>query len=730
MRGASHARSIVAGSDTRRCDYIRQRRFCESLQWPNKSAKTAKNRRGFQRLWFALVLVFLFIPCNALALTAGDMGVVWGPNPVGRWGSGESDESGVICVADNTFNAALVTCGVMTNDERLTADAKAKLSNDSSGGSFYTLSTTFHCFQGEDGYTYPSWNRAATGVVDSMANLFGPENVWWGLYESYLLTSAKEDLTTVLNGGSLGGGGSGSGSGSGQLATVNKFTTVYTDNVGFYLQDTNNTKYYLGGQEPIAPQEIIVTFDNITWPQLPTGNYTYVYMLLNAGRLGPKRVVPRIYAFTNDEPTITYSTDFLGNRYISRISNLGTGYFLDCHLNTPYVYGDGVMSVDFSDRTFDISTITSIDISLACLYSYKDSIIDDPLPPTNWPETEPTTPKTKPVVPDPPDTTAPTVPTYDPKSYTNPVITTGTGDTYNNNTTNIYNYNYETSNASGQDIIPYLQAILAALNNITRNIATYMLNVQNLINDVIACNDNNTSQIIAKLQLIITAINNVSSTINSGIGELDTDINAGLGEIYELIGDFQGAVHNEFKSLKTYLKSLFQWLADQFDYTFDGGDYDDSSILYWLRRIYYKLGAGRVNTRPTDPVADPVGIGDWLAQLFRNFLGGLLGIGGEALDAVLDALDDLRNKFPFSIPWDLAAILGLLVADPVAPNFDVPQYTITNEGLQQVATYHIDLAVFDDVMVGVRTMETLVFAFCLAFKTDFFKGLLTVHGGD
>ena len=214
MRGASHARSIVAGSDTRRCDYIRQRRFCESLQWPITSARTAKNRRGFQRLWFALVLVFLFIPCNALGLTAGDMGVVWGPNPVGRWGSGQSDEQGVICVADNTFNAALVTCGVMTNDERLTAEAKAKLSNSNSGGSFYTLSSSFHCFQSEDGYNYPSWNRAATGVVDSMANLFGPENVWWGLYESYLLTSAKEDLTTVLNGGSLGDGGSGSGTGT------------------------------------------------------------------------------------------------------------------------------------------------------------------------------------------------------------------------------------------------------------------------------------------------------------------------------------------------------------------------------------------------------------------------------------------------------------------------------------------------------------------------------------
>lgn len=677
----------------------------------------------------ALALVLL-CPGVAHALTAADMGVVWGPNPVAHQGSGRIDE-GVICIADNAYDAALVTCGVMTNDERLTAEAKAKLSNESSGGSFYTLSTMFKCFQGEDGYNYPDWVSNPYGLIEGFSYMYGNSSVWWARYESYLLTSAKEDLETILDGGSLGGGsGSGSGSGNGQLQTVNKFTTVYSSSASFYLEDTNNTKYYLGAQEPYAPKNIIATFDNITWPQLPSGDYTYVYLLLSPGVYGTKRLLPRIYAFTNDEPTITYSTDYLGNTYISEFSNLGTCYLLSSSGNTPYVYGDGVMSVDFTDRTFTISTVSSIDISRSFLYSYKDSINDDPLPPTNWPEFEPTTPTTKPVVPDPPDTTAPTVPTYDPKSYTNPVTTTNPGDTYNSTTINNYTYNYDTYTATGEDVIPYLQAIVNAINALARNLSAYMLSVQSLINNVIISNNNNASQIVAKLGTIITAINNASATINSGIGELDTDINTGLGEIYDLIGDFQLAVHAEFRSLKTYLKSLFQWLANQFDYTFDGGDYDDSSILYWLRRIYYKLGAGRVNTRPTDPVADPVGIGDWLAQLFRNFLGGLLGIGGEALDAVLDALDDLRSKFPFSIPWDLAAILALLVADPVAPNFDVPQYTITNEGLQQVATYHIDLSVFDDVMVGVRTMETLVFAFCLAFKTDFFKGLLTVHGGE
>lgn len=740
MRGVNHARSLGAFADNRRCRDIHQGRFCESLHAAERH-RGLRPARGTQALLWGLALALaLLCPSVAHALTAADMGVVWGPNPVAHQGSGRIDE-GVICIADNAYDAALVTCGVMTNDERLTADAKAKLSNESSGGSFYTLTTMFKCFQGEDGYNYPDWVSNPYGLIEGFSYMYGNSSVWWARYESYLLTSAKEDLQTILAGGSLGGGsGSGSGSGSGGYYLYKGYCQYVTSGQKLYFGEKNNLVNSSGVP---ANEDNLLT--NQLYIRLPVSAVDSWLSQLGSGYTVDNTVVQiqcvtangtiSVYLYAKNEPitSITLTDASIGSlNYKYYNCNTSIYFKYTAQSVTTYSIGkyNGDDAVTLSDFNFSGSTtdyvLSNRSRIATLLYDTGETIA----PPTNWPESEPTTPKTKPVVPDPPDTTAPTVPTYDPKSYTNPVITTGTGDTYNSTTINTYNYNLETSVADGQDIIPYLQAILAATNNISRNLATYMINIQSLINDVIEANDNNASQIVAKLTSIITAINNACSTINSGIGELDTDINTGLGEIYDLIGDFQGAVHNEFRSLKTYLKSLFQWLADQFDYTFDGGDYDDSSILYWLRRIYYKLGAGRVNTRPTDPVADPVGIGDWLAQLFRNFLGGLLGIGGDALDAVLDALDDLRDKFPFSIPWDLAAILALLVADPVAPNFDVPQYSITNEGLQQVATYHIDLSVFDDVMVGVRTMETLVFAFCLAFKTDFFKGLLEVHGGE
>lgn len=666
------------------------------------------------------------------------MGVVWGPNPVAHQGSGHFDE-GVICIADNAYDAALVTCGVMTNDERLTADAKAKLSNESTGGSFYTLITMFKCFQGADGFVYPDWVSNPYGLVEGFTYMYGNDAVWWARYESYLLTSAKEDLQTVLAGGSLGGGsGSGSGSPDGYYLYTG-YCRYVTSGFGLYFGEKNNKVNSSGVAD--NPANMIT---NQLYVRIPK---SYVDSFLNSLGSGydidntaiqvectdPNGYMTvQIYADTSELTNVVLNNGAIGSlKYVYYYNNSRTLKVYTKYTNT-YSIGthENCDTVTFNDLVFtgsaSQSSLVNFTRTATVLYDTGEMVT----PPTNWPETEPTTPTIKPVVPDPPEVTAPDVPTYDPKSYTNPVTSTGTGDTYNSTTINNYTYNYDTYTATGEDVIPYLQAILNTINSLSRNLSTYILNVQNLINDVIEANDNNASQIVAKLTSIITAINNASTTINSGIGELDTDINSGLGEIYELIGDFDSDVHKEFKSLKTYLKSLFQWLANQFDFTFDGGDYDDSSILYWLRRIYYKLGAGRVNTRPTDPVADPVGIGDWLAQLFRNFLGGLLGIGGDALDAVLDALDDLRSKFPFSIPWDLAAILGLLVADPVAPNFDVPQYTITTEGLQQVATYHIDLSIFDDVMVGVRTMETLVFAFCLAFKTDFFKGLLTVHGGE
>lgn len=205
MKGAKDVDAFGAYTDNRRSCNFRQGRFCESLCTAERY-RGLRSTRGTQVLLWGLALALvLMCPGVAHALTAADMGVVWGPNPVAHQGSGRIDE-GVICIADNSYDAALVACGVMTNDERLTADAKAKLSNESTGGSFYTLASSFHCFQGEDGYNYPDWVSNPYGLIEGFSYMYGNSSVWWARYASNLLASAKEDLQTILSGGSLGGG--------------------------------------------------------------------------------------------------------------------------------------------------------------------------------------------------------------------------------------------------------------------------------------------------------------------------------------------------------------------------------------------------------------------------------------------------------------------------------------------------------------------------------------------
>lgn len=77
----------------------------------------------------------------------------------------------------------------------------------------------FVCMNSSSGYSYPGWaGTAPTGIMDTLASTLGAENVWWCDYTDDELASATEDLTVILNGGTLGGG---SESGSGTVVTSN-----------------------------------------------------------------------------------------------------------------------------------------------------------------------------------------------------------------------------------------------------------------------------------------------------------------------------------------------------------------------------------------------------------------------------------------------------------------------------------------------------------------------------
>lgn len=80
---------------------------------------------------------------------------------------------------------------------------------------------------------------------------------------------------------------------------------------------------------------------------------------------------------------------------------------------------------------------------------------------------------------------------------------------------------------------------------------------------------------------------------------------------------------------------------------------------------------------------------------------------------------DLKQYFPFCIPFDLYAFFTCLNADPVAPVIDwiIPMPGGGSYPMQ------IDLSIFDSVAQTLRRLQLLLFCVGLAFKTrDLIKG--------
>ena len=80
---------------------------------------------------------------------------------------------------------------------------------------------------------------------------------------------------------------------------------------------------------------------------------------------------------------------------------------------------------------------------------------------------------------------------------------------------------------------------------------------------------------------------------------------------------------------------------------------------------------------------------------------------------------DLKNFFPFCIPFDLYAFLTCLNAEPEAP---VISWQVPTPG-GGAYPLEIDLSAFDSVAQLLRRLQLLLFCVGLAFKTrDLIKG--------
>lgn len=290
----------------------------------------------------------------------------------------------------------------------------------------------------------------------------------------------------------------------------------------------------------------------------------------------------------------------------------------------------------------------------------------------DWPEDEPIVTPTAPVVPEPDDETPISEPVVVPPSVTFPDIDITITDNSPEGTT-------------PEDYTPWLRAINENLNSLR-------------------------SDLLVEFDALKTSIRNIYTY---------------LQHLDDLLENHCVHLRNQIitstNHIESYLQGLFTWLGEQLSFSFD-----DTNIVIWLKRIYSRLGGS--NTFQPDPISDDDGFLDWLYQLWQNFLIDLLSVLPDSLGGLVETISQLTHYFPFSIPWDLAALLALFEHEPVIPVFDIPFPYSADEGGQVML--HIDLTDWDPVAQMVRPVFVVGFCMQLAFITkDLLSSLDMSKGG-
>lgn len=203
--------------------------------------------------------------------------------------------------------------------------------------------------------------------------------------------------------------------------------------------------------------------------------------------------------------------------------------------------------------------------------------------------------------------------------------------------------------------------------------------------DTVTYVTNETTETTADLTPILQAIRILNSNVVAGFGNIEAVMETCCQNMRNLFGG--------------WMQTLTQWLSQMLDVMEDE--------YRWLQAIYYKLGSGQASQ--PDVVTDDGGYWDWLAALAALVLGNL----PATLAELSGAAEALTGVFPFSVPWDLAAVLGLFVAEPVAPVITLPW----GFGPDSVANVTVDCSQWSGVMAVAREVEFVLFAAGLALHT-------------
>lgn len=619
------------------------------------------------KFFAVFLLVLAFLPLPAYAFDAWPNGSYW-------TGITTPAHYGAFVRADDIYGAAVY--GLNKDPATISVEDRLKLSDPDYGGRFYVYAQTF--FNVDGWPEMPEWLPAYV-----MATTVGLGQSFERVYASEVSTTLRDealrDLERVLAGEDLSGGGSSSIAQTATLYGSSDFYTNRTPSYFSYMKDNwNGDRNYMSFVWAVNISDAVANVANSHLDEYP---YVYLYQR---------------FASTSWKSTSTIDLWLVMSP-------------------TPFV--NGTMSVTNSGATYiyfkataNQNTYTTYNFTNTTVYNmgggenwdtfhwFKPLGESSPPPPSGtWPEPE------TPVTPDPPEQPTPTAPTVTPDTDpTEPVVTWPTSPTVV-----LPTQPTPDTTPSGLDYT----GLLTLINDNLISIDDYVQALNSSFNSF-------RSDFVTAVDSIVDSIRNIYSYL----GHLNDILEVHCKHIRDQIED---SVYN----LELYLKGLFEWLPRQLDYDAEF-NYDDSYVTMLLQRILNKIPGGTAGTPVTyqpNPQADEPGFFDWLLDLWHRFLIDLVSVLPDELGGLVDAFSQLTHYFPFSIPWDLAALLALFEHEPVTPVFDVPWGFGGDEG--EIQMVRVDLHAWDGVMEMVRPVFVVGFCIQLALVTKELLDNFDIHRG-
>lgn len=160
--------------------------------------------------------------------------------------------------------------------------------------------------------------------------------------------------------------------------------------------------------------------------------------------------------------------------------------------------------------------------------------------------------------------------------------------------------------------------------------------------------------------------------------------------------------------LERILAKLRAIVPDSAEGGTEGGTEEETS---WLEEVLEDIRDTLKSMRRwtiADTVIDGVDMLADVVSLVKDFLTDAGAVVVSAAESLGETAEMMTDKFPFSIPWDMAMLVGILQAEPQAPVFHLP-LVIESYGINE--SIDIDMSQFEVLSVIMRSMLTLLYAY-------------------